>query len=115
MPNIKNNRESLELFLKEQVIGPGAGRNRIVRLNRDADFSFLGIGFMENKCEALNVVPGLLYSSGILFPGSTKMLPLVSEAKIKNEIGDEIIITESEELEDTVSEIKLQEIGRAHV
>jgi hypothetical protein len=68
MSDIKTKRASLEAYLREQVIGPGAGRNRVVRTNKDKEFSFLNQNYSDNKEEALIVVPGIYYSSGILFP-----------------------------------------------
>lgn len=68
MSDIKTKRVSLESYLREQIIGPGAGRNRIVRTNKNQDFSALSNPFIENTEEALVVVPGVYYSSGILFP-----------------------------------------------
>ena len=68
MSDIQTKRESLEKFLREQIIGPGAGRNRIVNISKDANFTFLNQSFSENTDEALIVVPGIYYSSGILFP-----------------------------------------------
>ena len=68
MPDIKTKRASLEGYLREQIIGPGAGRNRVVRTNKDTEFSFLNQNFSDNRDEALIVVPGVYYSSGILFP-----------------------------------------------
>ncbi len=74
MSDIKTKRASLEAYLKEQVIGPGAGRNRVVRINSDQEFSILHQNYSENKEEALTVVPGIYYSSGILFPNKGKQL-----------------------------------------
>ena len=68
MSDIQTKRESLEKFLREQIIGPGAGRNRIFNISKDANFTFLNQSFSENTDEALIVVPGIYYSSGILFP-----------------------------------------------
>jgi hypothetical protein len=68
MSDIKTKRNSLESYLREQIIGPGAGRNRILRTNKDQAFPALSNPFIENTGEALIVVPGVYYSSGILFP-----------------------------------------------
>lgn len=68
MSDVKTKRASLEKYLREQVIGPGAGRNRVVRTNKNIDFSFLNQSNYYNNEEALTVVPGVYYSSGILFP-----------------------------------------------
>ncbi|WP_430399094.1 helicase-related protein [Flavobacterium sp.] len=72
MSNIKTKRASLEAYLREQVIGPGAGRNRVVRTNNETEFTFLNQNYSDNSEEALTVVPGIYYSSGILFPNKGK-------------------------------------------
>ena len=72
MSDIKTKRDSLESYLREQIIGPGAGRNRIVRINKNQEFSALIKPFIENTKEALVVVPGIYYSSGILFPNKSQ-------------------------------------------
>ena len=72
MLDIKIKRASLEAYLREQIIGPGAGRNRVVRTNKDTDLSFLNQNYSGNSEEALTVVPGVYYSSGILFPNKGK-------------------------------------------
>ena len=74
MSDITTKRASLEAYLREQVIGPGAGRNRVVRINKDREFSFLNQNYSDNLEEALTVVPGIYYSSGILFPNKSKQL-----------------------------------------
>lgn len=74
MSDIKTKRASLEAYLKEQIIGPGAGRNRVIRMNIDEEFSFLNQKYSDNIEEALTVVPGIYYSSGILFPNKAKKL-----------------------------------------
>ena len=72
MSDIKTKRASLEAYLREQVIGPGAGRNRVVRTNKDTEFYYLNQPYFDNREEALTVVPGVYYSSGILFPNKGK-------------------------------------------
>ena len=72
MSNIKTKRASLEAYLREQVLGPGAGRNRVIRTNKNTEFSFLTQNYSHNNEEALTVVPGIFYSSGILFPNKGK-------------------------------------------
>ena len=72
MSDIKTKRDSLESYLREQIIGPGAGRNRIVRTNKNQEFSALIKPIIENTEEALVVVPGVYYSSGILFPNKSQ-------------------------------------------
>jgi hypothetical protein len=99
MSDIKTKRESLQTYLREQIIGPGAGRNRIIRTNKDADFSFLSQNFSENSNEALTVVPGIFYSSGILFPNKGK----IKDGESSNKEIDENAVEndESNPYEDT--------------
>jgi hypothetical protein len=87
MSDIKTKRASLEGYLREQVIGPGAGRNRVVRTNKDEDFLFLTQSYSDNREEALRVVPGIYYSSGILFPNKGNRLEEadINTAKILDE------------------------------
>lgn len=85
MSNIKTKRDSLESYLREQIIGPGAGRNRIVRTNKEEQLSFLSKPYIENTNEALVVVPGVYYSSGILFPNEERSSGSFSETKVDNE------------------------------
>lgn len=87
MSDIKTKRALLEAYLREQIIGPGAGRNRVVRTNKDKDFLFLTQCYSDNIEEALTVVPGILYSSGILFPnkGNRQEEADINTAKILDE------------------------------
>ena len=59
MSDIKTKRASLEAYLKEQIIGPGAGRNRVIGMNIDEEFSFLNQKYSDNIEEAITVVPKL--------------------------------------------------------
>jgi hypothetical protein len=72
MSDIKTKRASLESFLREQIIGPGVGRNRIISTKSD-DYLFLTKGYSENNYEVLSKAPGNYYSSGILFPEIPKI------------------------------------------
>lgn len=91
MADIKIKRSSLETYLREQIIGPGAGRNRIVRTT-SSDFDFLEQSFYKNKKEALSVVPGIYYSSGILFPNKSREVEAENfeEDESENENIDEV-------------------------
>lgn len=73
MSDIKTKRASLEVYLREQIIGPGAGRNRVVRTDNETEFLFLNQNYNANSKEAFTVVPGIYYSSGILFPNKGKI------------------------------------------
>lgn len=87
MSDIKTKRADLESYLREQIIGPGAGRNRVIRTNNGTDFLVYNQNFSKNFKEALTVVPGVYYSSGILFPN--KVNRQAEEKDIINEMPDE--------------------------
>lgn len=56
-PYIEEKRNSLEKFLKEQIIGPGGCGDRYSLMNAT-----------DNSEEVINTTPGSIYSSAILFP-----------------------------------------------
>lgn len=116
MPDIKMKRDSLESFLREQIIGPGAGRNRIVRAYRNKELSALTKPFIENTEEALVVVPGVYYSSGILFPNKGENNKNDSTSTDSN-VNDELenLNSNVDELDDnnTVEERNLSDIDEA--
>jgi hypothetical protein len=67
---IKHKRDQLEQFIKEQLLGPGINGYRFVDINNE---SLLTETFQEKppyqyENEILNIVPGGVYSTGILFP-----------------------------------------------
>lgn len=69
----KNKRDSLELFVKEQIIGPGAFNKRFFLLDKWPINEFAGIDLksvsaLQNVSEVLSEVPAYQYSSAILFP-----------------------------------------------
>jgi hypothetical protein len=70
-PNlIQKKRETLERFILEQTLGPGINGHRIVRLD-DLDLNgpaLIDADPLSNDSELLNIVPGAVYSTGILFP-----------------------------------------------
>lgn len=57
IPFIEEKRNSLEKFIKEQIIGPGGCGDRYSLMNAD-----------DNTGEVINTTPGSIYSSAILFP-----------------------------------------------
>lgn len=58
---IKNKRDSLEKFIREQLIGPGGCANNFGILPSQDEQE-------EPVCEVLSTTPGSIYSSAILFP-----------------------------------------------
>ncbi|QEM09078.1 helicase-related protein [Mucilaginibacter rubeus] len=67
---IKEKRKGLERFLTEQALGPGASGYRYLCVDDvPADASPLtALQGLGNERELLNIVPGAIYSTGILFP-----------------------------------------------
>ena len=73
MSNFKDKRTSLEQFVKEQIIGPGAYNKRFFFLENWGTSEFSGKILKEesainNISEVLPEVPAYQYSSAILFP-----------------------------------------------
>ena len=82
MSGFKKKRESLELFVKEQIIGPGAFNKRYFFIEKFETNEFNGLDIKEtsvrafdNKSEILTEVPAYQYSSAILFPETRTNLP----------------------------------------
>jgi hypothetical protein len=101
MANIKIKRDSLESYLREQIIGPGAGRNRIIKINDDCNYSFVKSKFLDNTEEVLSVVPGIYYSSGILFPSVRRNQALeIKNNEILEEVTSEEVVDLPDELDD---------------
>ncbi len=117
MSDIKTKRSSLEAYLREQVIGPGAGRNRVIRTNKCTDFSFLNQNYSENTEEALTIVPGVLYGSGILFPNKGKRKKedrntdaIINEADVINEYETFVNADEETDENNNLEEWKLSDV-----
>ena len=73
MSEFKKKRESLETFLAEQIIGPGAFNKRFFLLKKWSSGDFNGkllkeVKAIENMFEVITEVPAYQYSSAILFP-----------------------------------------------
>jgi len=99
MSDLRIKRASLEAYLREQIIGPGAGRNRVVRINQDKEFDILNKKYSDNEKEALSVVPGIFYSSGILFPNKGKeiaMVKTIMEADADTDASEDIVDDEDD-------------------
>ena len=78
---IKNKRESLISFIKEQLIGPGGcGTNfGIYPLENEVD---------EQICEVISTTPGSIYSSAILFPGKNEASDDAPSKEVNNKDSD---------------------------
>jgi hypothetical protein len=71
-------REDLQLFVKEQIIGPGAFNKRYFFLTKWLQNEFVGKDIntcraIDNISEIISEVPAYQYSSGILFPISQRV------------------------------------------
>lgn len=73
---IKTKRESLEQFIKEQLIGPG-GCKGLYSLKPSASEDENS----EELGEVVSTTPGSIYSSAILFPRRKKLRQKVSLSK----------------------------------
>lgn len=104
---IKDKRNSLESFIKEQLIGPGGcGNNFGVYVSNENE--------KELVCEVLNTTPGSIYSTGILFPRKDNQSLLMSDLKYEmnddENIGDENLSDEdSDEQGDDMRDLGNQE------
>ncbi|MES2573342.1 MAG: helicase-related protein [Bacteroidota bacterium] len=82
MDEFRKKRDSLQAFVKEQIIGPGAYNKRFFFIENWKDSEFFGKS-IKNECSILNTseiipeVPAYQYSSAILFPETI----LLSEKK----------------------------------
>lgn len=105
MSGFKKKRESLELFIKEQIIGPGAFNKRYFFIEKLEANEFKGLDIkttsvraFDNKSEVLTEVPAYQYSSAILFP-ETK-LPKGAAIKLSSISTDDRDFDDNDEQED---------------
>lgn len=105
MSDFKKKRESLELFVKEQIIGPGAFNKRYFFIEKLEANEFKGLDIktnsvraFDNKSEVLTEVPAYQYSSAILFPETRTKLPKSTTVKSPS------ISTDVEEVDDNETE-----------
>lgn len=88
---IRDKRDSLESFIKEQLIGPGGcGNNFGVYPSSEEE---------ETICEVLNTTPGSIYSSAILFPRKDNQSDILENQDMnsvdpEDQIGDESLSDE---------------------
>lgn len=106
MSSYKKKRESLELFVKEQIIGPGAFNKRYFFLGKMAENEFNEIDIksfdvraLDNKSEILTEAPAYQYSSAILFPETRTKLVIGSS--INSSIISEKEVVELSEIEES--------------
>ncbi|MBK7669327.1 MAG: hypothetical protein IPJ32_19490 [Sphingobacteriaceae bacterium] len=101
MSGFKKERESLEIFVKEQIIGPGAFNKRYFFIEKwessefkDLEIKTTAVKAIDNKSEVLTEVPAYQYSSAILFPETRTKLPKEATAKL-------LIISNEEDFDDS--------------
>lgn len=102
MSEFKNKRTSLESFVEEQIIGPGAYNKQFFFLKDWVNCDFAGKKIKEEKAldnisEVIPEVPAYQYSSGILFPRTEikATAPTDNEVDIQSlniEFKDELVI-----------------------
>jgi hypothetical protein len=70
MNKILEKRESLERFIREQILGPGINGYRYVDLENEelVNKTLAGEIPIKYSTEILDIVPAAIYSTGILFP-----------------------------------------------
>lgn len=109
-------RDSLELYVKEQIIGPGAYNKKYFFLEDWDDSEFSGVDLASvSACEDFNEiipeVPAYQYSSAILFPvtiqTANKEINSSEEEEINDEISSNTSADDEDIKEDTSSNIVL--------
>lgn len=101
---IRTKRESLELFIKEQLIGPGGCKGLYSlksgsSVSEETDFSG----------EVVSTTPGSIYSSAILFPFKKEIKTGDASKQVNTDTESEAIETPDENYE---QENELEEIMR---
>src|SRR6187402_2720632 len=85
---IKEKRDSLERFIREQTIGPGINGYRFVDLENDvlvkSDISKLFP--IEYSNEIIDIVPAAVYGTGVLFPDEVEEQESSNIESVNNEI-----------------------------
>jgi hypothetical protein len=87
-------RDDLQLFLKEQIIGPGAFNKRYFLLSKWKENEFTGREInkcvaLQNESEIISEVPAYQYSSAILFPISVQEVALGVKSNDEKEDDDD--------------------------
>ena len=100
---ITKKRDSLESFIKEQIIGPG-GCNYQYYVKREDDSEVLEPGYSYG--EVLNTTPGTIYSSAILFPQKAveDIRTIIDNTQVNEENSNEEVDDIQNVLEEELSE-----------
>lgn len=100
---IRNKRNELKGFIKEQIHGPGAYGYRFVDISdyKDGKTNISQLAFIDNTTEILDAVPGSIYSTGMLFP---------QDGSKNINLGQESIEEDDEDLEQETEIISEEDI-----
>lgn len=100
---ITKKRDSLESFIKEQIIGPG-GCNYQYYVKHEDDSEGLEPGYSYG--EVLNTTPGTIYSSAILFPQKAveDARTIIDKVQVDDDNSNEEENDTQNELEEEISE-----------
>ena len=108
MNKFREKRDSLENYVKEQIIGPGAYNKKYFFLENWEKSEFCGtdlskVKAIQNISEVITEVPAYQYSSAILFPVTTQSTQVENEnskEELDNDVDEEIISNSSADDED---------------
>lgn len=91
---IKEKRDSLERFIREQTIGPGINGYRFVDLENEAivKSDIAKLFPIDYSNEIIDIVPAAVYGTGVLFPDEAKAI----EGSNIEYVNNEIIANENE-------------------
>lgn len=95
---IREKRDSLERFIREQTLGPGINGYRFVDVTDEeiVNKNIKDLSPAEYSNEIIDIVPAAVYSTGILFPDEIKAQDNYSGGN-NNPDNNEIVSTEGEE------------------
>ena len=96
MNKFREKRDSLESYVKEQIIGPGAYNKKYFFIGDWDKSEFSGkdlskVKAIQNISEVITEVPAYQYSSAILFPVTTQ------ESQVENEYSNEDVDSDIDE------------------
>jgi len=109
---INNKRQSLERFIKEQILGPGICGHRFVNIDDNSLFEndLLSTNPIDYKNELINTVPASVYSTGILFPENKSNEAVIDEKEEVEE--DEQLLGGKEDDQGSIEENDLIRIDQ---
>jgi len=109
MNKFREKRNSLENYVKEQIIGPGAYNKKYFFIADWDKSEFSGkdlskVKAIQNVSEVITEVPAYQYSSAILFPvttQSTQIENIDTNEEVENKIDGDVILNTSADDENT--------------